>query len=96
MNTWRKFELCVSFDNEVMVFPCLFKCVWKIPFRKSGHIFCFVILMVAVFVDSDDQTMTNKAVKRVHQQESEGKLRNKESQHGKNVIYRKFNILAIT
>jgi len=45
--------------------------------------------MVAVFVDSNDQTMTNKAVKRMHQPDSEGKLRNKEYQHGKNVILQK-------
>ena len=59
------------------------------PFPQIWSHFCFVILMVAVFVDSEDQTMTNKAVKRVRQQESEGKLRSMESQHGKNVILQK-------
>jgi len=44
VNGWRKFQLYMSFDNKVMVLQVYeIGCVWKTPFRKSGHIFkcCF-------------------------------------------------------
>ena len=39
LNDWRKFQLCISFDNQVMVHQDhRIGCVWKTPFRKSSHI----------------------------------------------------------
>ena len=42
-----KFQLNILFTKEVMLRQsCIIGCVYKTPFRKSGHILCWIVLFI--------------------------------------------------
>ena len=56
VNGWRKFQLQMSFDNKVMIFQvCTIGCVWKTPFRKSGHNFVVNQGLRLIFTVTEDE-----------------------------------------
>jgi len=47
LDSWRKFQLHMSFNKDVKVFQGYrIGWVWKTPFRKSGHIYIFSHLLL--------------------------------------------------